>query len=266
VLHIALEIPLPAFDFGRLFERHDPRAAWVEVFHEALDGAALARGVASFEQDHDALLVLLDPGLQLEQFHLQQVLLRLVGLAGQQVPVGVGATAPVGRQHFVRVAVVLAAAFDRLCGLLEQAADRLGIVGRGAFQDGTQTLCLAAFAGRDVGQDVLDRCGLGLLPGRHHRTGRDLGDAFGPGAARDIAQGHTPGRRDLGSHGRASARFAGGAAGGFARRFIGSGTGAGRSFGHGRIMGWSQISSMNRRCRCCLTFVKQHRAGVSRAS
>ncbi len=55
VLHVALEVPLALLDRSRLLERDDARAAWVEMLHEALDRAALARRVTSFEQDDDAL-------------------------------------------------------------------------------------------------------------------------------------------------------------------------------------------------------------------
>jgi phosphoserine phosphatase len=78
VLHIALEVPLATLGFSGLLQRHHTRTAGVQVLHEALDGAALAGGVAALEQDHHALPGLLDPGLQLEQFDLQAVLLLLV--------------------------------------------------------------------------------------------------------------------------------------------------------------------------------------------
>ncbi len=47
VLRVALEVPLAALGLGRLVEGHDARSPRVEVFHEALDRAALARGVAA---------------------------------------------------------------------------------------------------------------------------------------------------------------------------------------------------------------------------
>ena len=59
------------------------------MLHEPLDRPALAGGVAALEQDHDPLAGLLHPGLQLQQLHLQVVLLALVGLARHQVPVRV---------------------------------------------------------------------------------------------------------------------------------------------------------------------------------
>src|SRR5689334_15862366 len=78
MLNVALEIPLSALDVARLLERHHPCAARVEMLHESLDGAALAGGVATLEQDHQALPSGLGPGLQLEQLGLQDELLLLV--------------------------------------------------------------------------------------------------------------------------------------------------------------------------------------------
>jgi hypothetical protein len=46
------------------------------MLHEALDGAALAGGIAALEQDDDALARLLHPGLQLQQLGLQNELSR----------------------------------------------------------------------------------------------------------------------------------------------------------------------------------------------
>ena len=107
---VALEIPLAAFLVGRLLQRHDARAARIQVLHEALDRAALAGGVAALEQDDDLLPGLLDPGLQLEQFDLQPVLLALVALARQQVLVRVAAIAPVGGQLVLALRVGFARA------------------------------------------------------------------------------------------------------------------------------------------------------------
>jgi hypothetical protein len=55
VLHVALEIPLPAFEVGGLVERHHARLAGVQVLHEALDRAALAGRVAALEEHHEFL-------------------------------------------------------------------------------------------------------------------------------------------------------------------------------------------------------------------
>ena len=51
------------------------------MLHHALDGAALAGRIASLEQDHHALTGIPHPVLQLEQFDLQLVFLRLVFVA-----------------------------------------------------------------------------------------------------------------------------------------------------------------------------------------
>jgi hypothetical protein len=54
-----------------------------------LIGTALAGRVAALEQDHHALAGFLDPGLQLQQFDLQPVLLLLVVAARHQVAIGI---------------------------------------------------------------------------------------------------------------------------------------------------------------------------------
>ena len=95
VLHIALEIPLPSLDIAGFLERHDARTTRVQVLHEALDRAALAGRIATFEQYDDAFSGLLHPGLQFQQLDLQPVLLLFVVIARHQVPVGVPAGAPV---------------------------------------------------------------------------------------------------------------------------------------------------------------------------
>ena len=78
MVDVALEVPLRAFALGRLLQRDDARPARVEVLHEAFDGAALARGVATLEHDDVAQPVGLAPLLQLQQLDLQQPLLLLV--------------------------------------------------------------------------------------------------------------------------------------------------------------------------------------------
>jgi hypothetical protein len=52
VLDVPLEVPVGAFAFGRLGQRHDPFHAGVEVFGDPRDGAALSCRVAALE-DHD---------------------------------------------------------------------------------------------------------------------------------------------------------------------------------------------------------------------
>jgi hypothetical protein len=71
ILDIALEVPLGALALIGLFERHDAGAARVQMLHEALDGAALAGGIAALEDDDDALARLLHPVLDLEKLDLQ---------------------------------------------------------------------------------------------------------------------------------------------------------------------------------------------------
>jgi hypothetical protein len=81
VLHVALEVPLPAFASVGLFQRHDARLARVQVLHEPLDRAALAGRVAAFEQHDEFLAGLLDPFLHLQQFDLKLCLLLFIGMS-----------------------------------------------------------------------------------------------------------------------------------------------------------------------------------------
>jgi hypothetical protein len=83
------------------------------VLHEPLDGAALARRVASLEDDDVPVPVGLAPLLQLQQFDLQQSLLLLVVLASQARVVRVvlapgvdDVAAPMGQQFGVVIVVV----------------------------------------------------------------------------------------------------------------------------------------------------------------
>ena len=89
MLDVALEVPLRALPVRRLVQRHDARTARVEVLGEALDGAALAGGVAALEHQDDALPCLLDPALELEEFDLQAALLDLVLPALHALRIGV---------------------------------------------------------------------------------------------------------------------------------------------------------------------------------
>ena len=72
VLDVTLEIPLAALGVGRLGQRDDLGAARIEIFGEALDGAALAGGVAALEKHDDSFAGFLDPGLHFDQLDLQQ--------------------------------------------------------------------------------------------------------------------------------------------------------------------------------------------------
>ena len=58
---------------GKLTEiakTHHPRPARIQMLGEAFDGAALARRVTAFEDHHDPLPAVLDPGLHLQQLDL----------------------------------------------------------------------------------------------------------------------------------------------------------------------------------------------------
>jgi hypothetical protein len=72
---VAVEVPLAALGLRGLGQRDDPGGARVEVLHEPLDRAALARGVAALEQDHVLGAGVLRPVLELQQLDLQLVLL-----------------------------------------------------------------------------------------------------------------------------------------------------------------------------------------------
>jgi len=146
-----LEVPLAALGLAGFFQRHHARAARVEVLHEALDGAALAGGVAALEDDDHPLAGFLDPVLQLQQFDLQLELVLLVGGAAQQVLVGIAAVAPVGRQGLVRVR--LASGRAGATGL-ERLAQGLAVVGRGAVEQCAQR---AGALTRTAGRRVVDQ-------------------------------------------------------------------------------------------------------------
>ena len=78
VRHITLEVPLGLFPLARLHQRHDRRAAGVQVLGEPLDRAALAGRVAALEHDDDPLPGGLHPVLQLDELDLQRALRALV--------------------------------------------------------------------------------------------------------------------------------------------------------------------------------------------
>jgi len=71
VRDIALEIPLRAFAIVRRRQRDDAADPRVQPLRDVLDRAALAGGVAPFEQDHHLLARGRDPVLQLDELALQ---------------------------------------------------------------------------------------------------------------------------------------------------------------------------------------------------
>jgi hypothetical protein len=77
------------------------------MFHVALDGAALAGGIAAFEQHDDLLAAVAHPALHLQQLDLQLFLLRFVVGAADT-----GAIRIARRQR--RVIAVFAAAVRRM--------------------------------------------------------------------------------------------------------------------------------------------------------
>ncbi len=76
--HVALEVPLRLLALGGRAERHDAADARIERLGDALDGSALARGVAAFKENHYAQTFVADPFLQLDQLDLQAAKLALV--------------------------------------------------------------------------------------------------------------------------------------------------------------------------------------------
>ena len=65
MLHVPLEVPLPALALGGRGEGDDAGGPGVEVLGEAVDRAALPGGVAALEHDDVPDAVVLAPVLQL---------------------------------------------------------------------------------------------------------------------------------------------------------------------------------------------------------
>jgi hypothetical protein len=68
---IALEIPLGFFAFRGCAEGFDPAVPGIEALRDSFDHAALARSIASFEDDYHLQSLMLDPFLKLHQLDLQ---------------------------------------------------------------------------------------------------------------------------------------------------------------------------------------------------
>src|SRR5205814_3641374 len=71
VLGVTLEIPLGTFALGRLVERYDPYDARIRALDDALDGPALAGGVAPLDKHAHLDALLAHPFLQLHELTLQ---------------------------------------------------------------------------------------------------------------------------------------------------------------------------------------------------
>ena len=107
--NIALEIPLRRFSCARRGQGDDAADPGVEVFGDALDDAALARGVAAFKNNDDLQALVLDPGLQFHELHLQ--------------PEKLGEIRPAPRpQALFTFAVVCHAFFPKLPAMVSQTS------------------------------------------------------------------------------------------------------------------------------------------------
>jgi hypothetical protein len=71
VRYVALEIPLRGFGIAGLGQRRDAEIAGIQRFGNALDGAALAGGIAPFEDHQQTLSAASQAVLQPDQFKLQ---------------------------------------------------------------------------------------------------------------------------------------------------------------------------------------------------
>ena len=69
--NITLEIPLPAFFFGRFIESDYSRAAWIQVFAQSLDRSTFSGSISPLEDHNDFLARFFRPALHFEQFNLE---------------------------------------------------------------------------------------------------------------------------------------------------------------------------------------------------
>ena len=85
---VALEVPLRCFAPGWFLQGHHANYSWVGSFHDPFDGAALAGGIAAFEDHADLEALGYHPLLEFHQLPLQTLELTFVGLAIQPFPGG----------------------------------------------------------------------------------------------------------------------------------------------------------------------------------
>ena len=132
------------------------------MLHEPLDRAALAGGVTPLEENHDPLAGLLDPGLQLEQLHLQLVFLFLVALAREQILIRVPTVSPAFGEFFVGASIDRAFVSGRV--VCQNAAEQHGVFRRGPVEDRSQGIGHGGYVmGRGAGDDVAHGSGLCFL-------------------------------------------------------------------------------------------------------
>jgi len=100
---IALKIPLGAFAFVGRGQRGDTADAGIETLGDALDGTALAGGIATLEDHDDLQPLMLDPVLKADQFMLKPEKLTEIDAALDLLAIGI-----VGqfRQHRFEAALV----------------------------------------------------------------------------------------------------------------------------------------------------------------
>ena len=78
--HVTLDVHLRLLAVGRRRQRHNPKHARADPLGQRPDGAALARGIAAFEDDDDAQALVLDPLLEMAQLGLELAKFLLVFL------------------------------------------------------------------------------------------------------------------------------------------------------------------------------------------
>ena len=98
LFNVALSMELGPLPFGRRGEGDHAKDARADALHDALDHAAFAGGVASFENDDNAGVGRPDPLLELDQLNLQLEESGVVLLSSELlVPVDAGPLSGVGR-------------------------------------------------------------------------------------------------------------------------------------------------------------------------
>ena len=129
ILNIALEIPLAAFRFSRLFQSHHPRTTRIQMFHITLNRTTFTRRITTFKQAHNTLAGFFHPALHFQQLDLQQFLFFFILTAAHARTVRI-----VGRQR--RRTRILAAHLPLMLEdfLLKNCQTAFGIAGINFFK------------------------------------------------------------------------------------------------------------------------------------